>query len=168
MMLSYRGHVHTLDNVEVTSRTFKNWLASFAKSKSHRPPPMPSTVPLNELLCDRFREFLEVPSFVLRIQDGGLWDYSFYRGRTLLDTFSTRPENWEDDPDYLDEWRGKPELVAKEWGVPLDRIENYYVPMGTDRPGRRRIHLPVGRQGIRQRPVRLPGLQPNDGLPKSR
>jgi hypothetical protein len=48
------------------------------------------------ILCQKIGEALIVPWIELRIQEGSLWDYSLYFGKTHLDNFSTWPEYWGD------------------------------------------------------------------------
>lgn len=73
---------------------------------------------------------LKCPWFSLRIQEGSLWDYDFYVGDKHVDSFSTLPQYWDDDPRRIALRKGNPELVARLWDVPLDRIKNYLVNWG--------------------------------------
>jgi len=81
-------------------------------------------------------EALGAPMMELRIQEEALWDYSLHRGVECVDTFSTLPQYWEypDEPDEKDlrKWAGKPRLLAELWGVPVDRIERYFVNWGME------------------------------------
>jgi hypothetical protein len=77
---------------------------------------------------------LDIPFMELRIQEESLWDYSLHRGAECLDTFSTLPQYWDypDEPDakYMQQWAGRPRLLAELWHVPLERIERYFVNWG--------------------------------------
>lgn len=81
------------------------------------------------LLCKQIGASLGVPWIELRIQAGALWDFNLFKGEENIDNFSTMPGYWGGDED-LDEWRGKPELFASEWGVPKEKVEKYLVDWG--------------------------------------
>lgn len=67
----------------------------------------------------------------VRIQEGSLWDMTLYSGSLYIDNFSTLPEYWDDDDPLMVEWKkGRPELLALAWDVPLERIERYYRQWG--------------------------------------
>jgi hypothetical protein len=83
--------------------------------------------------CEEVGRRLGVPWIELRIQEGSLWDYAVYRGAECLDTFSVCPQYWdggEADAETLEQWRGKPEILAAAWGLPVERIRNYLVNWG--------------------------------------
>ncbi|HEX3654802.1 MAG TPA: hypothetical protein VHV55_03300 [Pirellulales bacterium] len=86
--------------------------------------------PVDYWLCKQLGKILDVPWFELRIQNSALWDYSFYHGDENLDNFSTLPEYWDDDPQGFAEWRGRPNIVANAWGIPVERIAKYLAPWG--------------------------------------
>jgi hypothetical protein len=75
---------------------------------------------------------LDIPWINVRIQEGSLWDYSLYRAESHLDNFSTFPEYWDDDEEWIATQRGRPELLARTWGVEQSTIENYLMPWGMD------------------------------------
>lgn len=58
---------------------------------------------------------LAIPWINVRIQEGSLWDYSLYDAEDHLDNFSTLPEYWEDDPEWLATQRGRPDVLASVW-----------------------------------------------------
>jgi hypothetical protein len=67
----------------------------------------------------------------VRIQEGSLWDMSLHAGMLNIDNFSTLPEYWDDDDPLMVEWKkGRPELLALAWDVPIERIERYYRQWG--------------------------------------
>jgi hypothetical protein len=76
-------------------------------------------------ITSRVGENLDVPWIALRIQEGTLWDYSLYQGKSNLNNFSTLPEYWEDDGRFLTKWRGNAELLAKTWGIEEPTISAY-------------------------------------------
>lgn len=67
-----------------------------------------------------------------RIQVSSHWDYSLMRGKENLHNFSTLPEHFSRDPEHLRRFRGDPEELAVEWGVPLERITGYLKQWGDD------------------------------------
>jgi hypothetical protein len=77
---------------------------------------------------------LNVPLMELRIQEEALWDYALYRGADCIDTFSTLPQYWDDSDEpnqkEMQQWAGKPRLLADLWEVPFERIERYLVNWG--------------------------------------
>lgn len=68
-----------------------------------------------------------------RIQEGSLWDFSYYRGDTHLGTFSTWPEAFELKAPSKRQTRAFAKRFAEEWGVPLERVERYLLPWGMKR-----------------------------------
>lgn len=78
------------------------------------------------LICRLVGAALEAPWIEMRIQEGALWDYSLYDGAKHVDQFSTLPEYWdEDDEQAMERGLGDPDLVARLWSVPKERIERY-------------------------------------------
>lgn len=71
---------------------------------------------------------LGIPWINVRIQEGSLWDYSLYQGSENLDNFSTMPEYWEDDPEFLASWRGQAAILSKAWSIEKSHVENYLRP----------------------------------------
>jgi hypothetical protein len=82
------------------------------------------------LFCQKIAAALSVPWIDLRIQEGSLWDYSLYRGAQHLDNFSTLPEYWGYDEQWIATQRGNPQLLADTWGIQVERIEKYLLPWG--------------------------------------
>jgi len=68
---------------------------------------------------------LAIPWINIRIQEGSLWDFSLYEGENNLDNFSTWPEYWNDDADWIATQRGRPEALARAWNIDRASIENY-------------------------------------------
>lgn len=88
-----------------------------------------------EEFSERVGELTEKSWLRLRIQEGTLWDYELVdsSGSQSLDTFSVCPEYWnypEVDPAHVAEWKGKPDVLAKAFDVPLETIEHYLVHWG--------------------------------------
>lgn len=77
------------------------------------------------LLWKKVGETLNCPWMEVRLQESTLWDYTLYRGPDTLDCFSTFPEYWENDPDFLEKWKGKPSVLAEVWEIPLEQIRDY-------------------------------------------
>jgi hypothetical protein len=73
---------------------------------------------------------LKIPWINIRIQEGSLWDYSLFEADSLADVFSTLPEYWDRDPEWLATQRGNPDLLARCWGIDRSRIENYLKSWG--------------------------------------
>ena len=73
---------------------------------------------------------LKIPWINVRIQEGSLWDYSLYEADSHVDNFSTLPEYWEDDPEWIATQRGNPELLARVWRLDQSTVENYLKPWG--------------------------------------
>ena len=63
----------------------------------------------------------------LRIQEGSLWDYSLFHGDRHLHSFSTWPEYWDDDPEFIESQRGNLEQLSECWGCDRHRVERYLV-----------------------------------------
>ncbi len=86
--------------------------------------------------CDGYRAAqaigrdLGIPWINVRIQEGALWDYSLYLADSHLDNFSTIPEYWEDDPEWIATQRGNPKVLADTWSIEQDRIDRYLQPWG--------------------------------------
>lgn len=83
--------------------------------------------------CERVGRFLDLPWLELRIQEGTIWDYALYRGAQCLDTFSVCPQYWEGadvGAETLKQWKGKPNILAEAWGIPVQRIMKYLVNWG--------------------------------------
>ena len=47
-----------------------------------------------------------------------------------VDNFSTLPEYWGGDLEWMATQRGKPELLARCWQIEQSKIENYLKPWG--------------------------------------
>lgn len=78
------------------------------------------------LICRLVGAALGVPWIETRIQEGALWDYSLYEGANDVDEFSTLPEYWEDDEQAAEKKDlGNPDLLARLWNVPKERVERY-------------------------------------------
>jgi len=75
---------------------------------------------------------LGIPWINVRIQEGALWDYSLYHGDSHLDNFSTLPEYWENDAEWIATQRGNPGLLAKYWQVDVSAVQNYLKPWGCE------------------------------------
>jgi hypothetical protein len=60
-----------------------------------------------------------------RIQEGSHWDYTLQYPGVVLDNFSTLPEYWSEDELIKLSTQGRPEILAKAWGVPIELIERY-------------------------------------------
>jgi hypothetical protein len=74
-----------------------------------------------------------LPWIELRIQEGTLWDYALYQGNECIDLFSVCPQYWHGgqiDQDEFTRWQGRPELLAKVWGLPVEKVKNYLVNWG--------------------------------------
>jgi hypothetical protein len=83
--------------------------------------------------CEEIGARLGVPWIELRIQEGSLWDYCLYRDGLTLDTFSVCPQYWDGDATAdaeLKQWQGRPDVLAREWGLPVERIRNYLLNWG--------------------------------------
>ncbi|MBI3920585.1 MAG: hypothetical protein HY318_04120 [Armatimonadetes bacterium] len=44
--------------------------------------------------------------------------------------YSSFPQYWGKDPEYLEQSRGNPELLAELWGIPLSKIDRYHLQWG--------------------------------------
>lgn len=73
---------------------------------------------------------LRIPWINVRIQEGALWDYSLYEAGSHLDNFSTLPEYWGEDSEWIGTQRGNPELLARIWRIAQSTVENYLKPWG--------------------------------------
>jgi len=73
---------------------------------------------------------LKIPWINVRIQEGSLWDYSLYEADSHVDNFSTLPEYWEDDPEWIASQQGNPEVLADCWRIDRSAVENYLKPWG--------------------------------------
>ena len=54
-------------------------------------------------------------------------------GDEVLDNLSVCPQYWEGgqtDPEEMETYKGKPEVLAQAWGLPLEQIRNYMVNWG--------------------------------------
>jgi hypothetical protein len=71
---------------------------------------------------------MKIPWINVRIQEGSLWDYSLYQGSEKLDNFSTMPEYWDSNPEFLANWRGNADVLANVWNIEKSRFENYMRP----------------------------------------
>jgi hypothetical protein len=81
--------------------------------------------------CREVGRLLRLPWLELRIEEGSLWDYSLYLGDESLDNFSVCPQYWDGgDPETIRERKGKPDILASTWGLPVGRIERYLVNWG--------------------------------------
>lgn len=72
------------------------------------------------------------PWIEARIQEGSHWDYSLRYGSLHLDNFSTLPEYWDDDPLLILAAKGRPELLAEAWQIPIEAINKYLVHWGME------------------------------------
>ncbi len=84
------------------------------------------------VFCEELGRQSELPWIELRIQEGSLWDYTLYQGADVADHFSPWPEYWEDPEEamfreYKTRWLGKPEILSRLWGVPVERLQRYLV-----------------------------------------
>jgi hypothetical protein len=70
---------------------------------------------------------LDVVWMSLRIQEGSLWDYSLFHADRHLHSFSTWPEYWDDDPEFIESQRGNVEQLSGCWGCDRHRVERYLV-----------------------------------------
>lgn len=75
----------------------------------------------------------------LRIQEGSLWDYSLYSGADHADNFSTLPEYWDDDSEWIATQRGNPELLARLWQIEQNTIDRFLRPWGMEQDEEARI-----------------------------
>ncbi len=70
---------------------------------------------------------LTIPWLHLLIGEDTTWEYQLYQGSACLDKFSVCPQYWDDDPNFIAEHRGNPDLLAAAWSIPKERIVNYLV-----------------------------------------
>ncbi|QDU63694.1 hypothetical protein Pan216_45750 [Planctomycetes bacterium Pan216] len=73
---------------------------------------------------------LDIPWMELRGQEGSHWDYSLMKGSESLGAYSSYPQYWDDDPEFVKSHEGDPELLAKLWDVPLEKIDRYHLQWG--------------------------------------
>jgi hypothetical protein len=87
------------------------------------------------LLMSRLSTLLNAYMFNLRVQEGSHWDFTLFRGSKVIDDFSTLPQYWDPDDVRLQEAKkGHPEVVAKAWGIPFERVAKYMVNWGYIEP----------------------------------
>ena len=89
--------------------------------------------PAETEFVDQLGEQLNVPWIELRIQSQDIWDYGLIDNNKCIDTFSVCPQYWDlsgPDPVEWEKWRGQPELLAKTWGIPVEKINRYLVYWG--------------------------------------
>ena len=67
------------------------------------------------------------PWINLFLQENAFWEFSLRSGDQRLDRFSVTPQEWDEDPDFVEARKGHPEILASVWDVPVERIERYMV-----------------------------------------
>lgn len=73
---------------------------------------------------------LGIPWMELRVQESSHWDYSLMRGYEDVCWYSSFPQYWGEDPEYIEQSKGNPELLAQLWGIPLSKIDRYHLQWG--------------------------------------
>lgn len=82
---------------------------------------------VEHLFCAEIGKMLDLVWMELRIQEGSLWDYSLFRGDKHLHSFSTWPEYWDSDPEFIESQRGDLEQLTECWSCDRRRVEKYLV-----------------------------------------
>lgn len=83
--------------------------------------------------CLEVAKLCGLPWMELRIQESSIWDYSLFHGTNSVDDFSVCPQYWEGgelDEKEMSTHKGKPDVLAKLWNIPVERIERYLVNWG--------------------------------------
>ena len=117
-------------NVTGTSR--REDLRSFSRDGTHALCWAPWELDDACRLFDAVSDHWPGPWMVLRVQEGCLWDYDLYLGRTWIDRFSTWAAYWDDGAEeaHIRPPSAHARLLSQHWGVPADRVERYLVNWG--------------------------------------